>query len=529
MQLLDVREEINQMRESNIRLFRATAREMDILRKENRNLTSILLTLKENFDSIVPNFLEQRDKIRELETWRMNMENHQMPIHQKNVQKDAQDVNYEEFLQDQDENDGNEQTHNNVEQDNEQKQADSNKEDESNVLSTPASIISKMREVTEPVVVSAEIESVKVESVLEAESVVVNDSMINNSRSKDTTQEKFTSGNEESSMELDSAKTYCIVQSSTIEEASTMETPAENVSAEADSAEMDSNEEDEMESIAIKEELTEEGLLEENGSTDNEVANQESTCIESTKQVLLKIEPTKVDGEEEKMMDVAMTELEIANSSSEEMDLANKESSLAEDNSKAENSTEISSKQGDVTMSNPVAEEEPIDKQLPKAGLAEDELARTEGSKEEDEAVDKEPTNDVSTNLESSMEETIEHDFIKQESMDPNSRPKDRVVEESKPNHANVENASDASTQKDVQETIAMKKSTAVSLNEKDSAEQDSALTGSINHITSAPLKPSSVPDQVATTSTSTSKPKRKFKNPVVLIKKRRKTSSKSL
>ncbi|GAN08594.1 hypothetical protein MAM1_0213c08108 [Mucor ambiguus] len=543
-QVQDLQEDINRIRESNNKLFRAAANEMNILRRENRNLTSILLALKENFDLMVPNFLEQKDRIRELETWRLNVENNQIPNHRRNLQDDAKDINYDEFLVDQNENDENEKIHTENKEDNEQEQANSAKEDDSCAATTP----NEVYELTEHVNVSAEIKSVKIES-LEENVSVVNDPIFNNTTLNDTTKElERVDLENENSMEIELTEGELAVLGLAVEKGLGKEGLAGKESMKAASITADLKKEDAMESGKIMKELGVGGLVEELRSTNKRIPDQESTGVESTgvestDKALLQADLTEDGVKKEDTMNnvLARQDLTVLGSL-KERELANNESTVVssvEDESKTNDLMEIDLAQNDIRASN--SKEDLIETESTQEAIAlddsidEKESSQTEESKEDSEiggkdSANKGRTNSGSANPESSTEDSIErdliredsieHDLIKEDSIDLGLIQKDPKAKESTSNLAEMENATDISTQKYSQETTATENPTAMSFNEKGPAEN-------INQITGSPQTSES--DQVVSIK-SISKSKRKYKNPIVLIRsKKRKLTLKSL
>lgn len=605
-----LREEVNQIRESNAFLFRATANEMDLLREDNGNLTTVMVKLKADFDLMVSNFLEQGDKIRELEAWRMHVENRHIPNHGRGAKNDQEDTKYDEFLDDQNESHRNENIQVDEEEENNQKQANSANEDGGYIAITPKSITNEEYELAENVEVSTEIESMNDESLVASNLVVVHDQLFDDLALNDATIEdqKKADLKEEYSMEIDLAVRDLAIQGLAVEMGSTDEECIEKEHMETDAIKIDLatsaiKKEKTMEVDLTKKDSAVQCLAEERDPTNKESLDKEyietdSTEIYSSKEgemaeKELAIESSVVTGSTNKAADEESTDkassetglakvdlkkedaMEIvlvqqglaAKGSSEEMELVNnkptKDSSLKDD-SKTDGFLENDLAQTDIAVSYSLKEKESIDKQSSNANLTETgtieqdsmkskaapepikmnvsadekEFRETNDLKGENEIkskelAHKEPANDKPTDLVSNKKDSIDRDSNKEESAEPELTEKGPKKEEATLNHSVAETLTEVSIQKCLKETTAMES------NEKDvvqtnSNDQEAAIANEVrdsapnkDQKTSSPQIP--VSDQV-TNDTSISKLKRKYKNPIVLIKsKRQKLSLKQL
>ncbi|KAG1119722.1 hypothetical protein G6F42_012912 [Rhizopus arrhizus] len=154
-----LQDEISQIRDSNGVLFRATANEMEILRSENNNLTNILLKLKTDFDTMVVKFLEQKERIRELETWKIFMENSHISMDSRDLDNDEEDIIYDEVQEEQDESDGNGHKRTDEEKDYEQTESSLHTEDGNYVAVSSKELDNETHEPTEYMESTTEVES----------------------------------------------------------------------------------------------------------------------------------------------------------------------------------------------------------------------------------------------------------------------------------------------------------------------------------------------------------------------------------
>ncbi|KAL9556848.1 hypothetical protein MBANPS3_001670 [Mucor bainieri] len=330
LQVRDLQEDINRIRESNNELFRATAYELTILRRENLNLTSVLMALKDSFDSMVPNFIEQVDKVRELETWRINVENNHIPIHRGNIQDDAEDMEYDELIEeDQDENDRDEKLHTNDEEDDKQtQQVTSDNESNRPVATVPKVTTNEVHALAQDADVPVEIKPVKVEALSENKSAmydpVCSNSSLNNIAKKEEPV-KVDSKSEES-MQIELAERDILVQGLTVENVSVKEESAQIQSMKTKSVTDDLYKEDAMEIDSTKQDSTVQCLAEKTDSTNKQPDSHTSKENAVGSSAIMKKLPVKGFAEKSgsvnsKTLDQESTDIKSAKKAVSETDL----------------------------------------------------------------------------------------------------------------------------------------------------------------------------------------------------------------